>query len=1237
MSSLKRIILINTHLPGVVELCLDGHTNICGTNASGKTTLQRLLPVFYGEYPSRVVPATRDSFERWYLPTESSFIIYEYQSMDDDLCQAVLSPSSEGRGVNYRFIHKAFELCDYQRDNLACLTMSELGRLMKRSGIHHTRLLNTREYRAIIQNDRGLLSSSNQRSELRGYTHLFSLCTAESSLRHIEKLAKAVHSKEGKMETIKSMIAAILEEEGVTPPASSLNPKTVEDWIRESKLILGFEAMRSEFDQLQQEYQQLLSSEQLLGSLFQGYERDKSIQWQRQEESKDTLEQLNFKRKQLEADWDEQHNGINLDLSATKGDINKSEDELDQIESQYHTYQNANIEQIKASLERLPGWRNDLSDLNERHKLMTEKHQDIEATYQLRLNTITQQLNLTLQELHQKQDRYQEELDNKQEQQNGELIQLEQQYNEQRQTSIEHFNTQQNELIFQQKDLQVHIDSVNYTREEQQALLLFDKRIENASEEKDHTHNKIKRLQQQDDHLRKQCDAADKNLRLTSQQVTACQNQLETLKQLLYPGHHTLLEFLRKEHPGWETSLGKVIHPELLQRSDLNPGISTLETNSLYGLMLDLKAINLAEYAHSEQQLEQQLKQAEDKLHESIRLQKDAQEQLRNIHTAREELGRNITLARADHDKHNNNIKRLFNEKKTRQSEIDSALFERKDKAKKQLRQLDHRLQKQAGEHKSLLDEQQQHAQEARIEKIAHWQEVTGSLKSQIVQCKVNLKERKSKAETERVACESWYRNELKSRGVDEDEIISLKRQRQDLDKKISETEHRRDDVRDYEHWYQQTWIVRKPKLQQQLLQDKALEKKLELQLRDAEKCYKAERTIILEKEQKARQILTETQQYLDRITALLKKLRELQLHKKELHKVELQNHGPFRSDADIMGNIDERLRQGDELLITRDHSIASVKAYVDDFDQLIAKQSGSSLAETWERSREECTSINDKSLHILDYRKLVSHLEQLLTIMVPQSLTALREQGRIFGVDLNAYYDVLADIDRRITSQSSRITKEVDEELFLDGVSNSEVRIRSRISELDFWPELQNFVKAFQQWQEEGFSTLPNEDYTSSMRSAIDIIGRSALSGGIASLLEIELCLREGNNNLVIRTDRQLNESSSHGMAYLILCKFLLAFTRLLRDQSNVTVHWPIDELGTLHHDNIKKIFDACGNNNIQILGAFPNPDSEVLSLFSNRYIINKQSKQLQIVKPRLDLIAEKLRQRKSVSQEVK
>ena len=42
---------------------------------------------------------------------------------------------------------------------------------------------------AIIQNDRTLLSTGSNRSELRGYARQFALCEGEHSLRHIEKLA----------------------------------------------------------------------------------------------------------------------------------------------------------------------------------------------------------------------------------------------------------------------------------------------------------------------------------------------------------------------------------------------------------------------------------------------------------------------------------------------------------------------------------------------------------------------------------------------------------------------------------------------------------------------------------------------------------------------------------------------------------------------------------------------------------------------------------------------------------------------------------------------------------------------------------------------------------------------------------------------------------------------------------------------------------------------------------------
>lgn len=1218
MPSLNRIVLIDTHLPGVVELALDGHTNICGTNASGKTTLQRLVPVFYGEYPSRVVPSTRDSFERWYLPHDSSFIIYEYKRDDGLLNQAVLASAGDGKGVNYRFIAKGFELEDYVKskngDTVLCHTMAELGREMKRAGVAVTNLLNTREFRAIIQNDRALLSTGSNRTELRTYARQFSLCESEHSLRHIEKLAKAVHSKEGKMETIKSMIAAILEEDGVNPPSSRLNPQRVEAWIRDSQLIQGFEQIRPEFEKLEQEFNQLLSAELRLASLKRGYSKDETNEVERQEHNQDLSKALNGELRQLDDEWKELRDELSLDLSAAKGDVAKCEYELDAIEDQHGAFLDADIEQAKLDLEQLPNWRGSLENLTERHKLQTEKHQDIEAAYNARRSKIGEGLNRELENLHQSQDKQREARDKQREQGRSELEALDGQWREQMDAGREKFHQEEYQLKLSTAELKVRVDSVTYTEEEKLALAVFDERISRADEEQEVCNAKVDRLTIEERKLRAKRDQANESLRLAGIRVTERQSELDELHHILFPQSHTLLEFLRKEAGGWENTLGKVINPELLHRSDLHPAMLGDNLEATYGIHLDLKAIESPEYASSEQELRIRHAKAEEALLGAKELQAEAEDSLVAINTELDSLTRELTFARTAYKNSRDDLRRLFDEKRVEQDKINKALKERKAEAQKKLSRLDSDIKQLKHQHQAWLEEQKEQALEARMEKNAYWQEVVGALDTQLEQTKENIQHRRSHAKSELKACEQWYKNELKSRGVDEDKILALKQEIRGLESSIGKAEQRRNEVLRYEDWYQHTWLMRKPKLQTELSTVKHASSELEQQLKSKANEVKAKRQELDGQRKQSDAIQVEASENLTKLRSVMRKLSELKL--------------PANND-DAQGGLTERLRQGEEQLLKRDSLLGSVKQYVEHFDSVIASKSGSSLSETWERAREESSFVNDKGIRLLDYRKLVPQLEQLLNVMVPQSIMALREQGRIFGVDLTAFYDVLADIDRRIASQSARITREVGEELFLDGVSESAVKIRSRISELEFWPELEEFVKAFRQWKADGFSELPDENYTNSMRRALDIIGRAALSGGIAKLLEIELRLKEGNSDLVIRTDRQLNESSSHGMAYLILCKFLLAFTRLLRGRSDVTIHWPIDELGTLHHGNVKKIFDACENNNISVLGAFPNPESEVLNLFANRYIINKQTRKLQVVKPQANPIADKLNKR--------
>jgi hypothetical protein len=1222
MAGLKRIILIDTHLPGVVELKLDGHTNICGTNASGKTTLQRLIPVFYGEYPSRVVPATRDSFERWYLPRLSSFIIYEYTRAEGDLCQAVLS--SNGTGVNYRLVGKPFDINDYlieqKNGKHASVSSAELARAMKRNNIMVTSLLNTKDFRAIIQNDHGVLNQSNNARELLGYAKIFSLCEPSKHMRHIEKLAKAVHSKEGKMETIKAMIAAILEEDGVTPPTSGLSRNRVDDWIKECHLIKQFDKIRPEFSKLEQADMALTSTEQALANLKHSFELDKTYLAARVETTKNELDENSFQRKQADSEWGDTRDHLNQVISSARADVEKFTSELDTVEREFDKWQDENIEQLKEDVANLSQWQNEKSLADSRYILLTEKHQDIESAYNKRLAELGERLSITLEEMSAAR---QEAAENKAEQQQNEreaLSRIRDDYSGQLNTLQNDFQQNTNALKVNEAELKASLSNAGYNEFEQSQLDILDAAIKEASINEDATRSELRHAQQLQNkaiEFRRECsNALDKARNAFLQEEKA----VNKINALLYPGEGALLEFLRANVEDWELSLGKVIRPELLERTDLAPSMEG-SSDTFMGVKLALSELDTPEYAQTEQALKQQLQEAEIRQAAALAAQNECEQRLAK---ANEDV-RNAELVVTQKDNAVKSAeasrKRAQQDRDTVLSEYQQALSARKQKAKTKL-EANQQAQKQAkAQYELSRDEIKDQQREAETEHKFHWQQLIADSEARISQLDSDMRKAKDNAAQDRKDMQDWLESELSNRGVDVDEIGQLKKQINKLKEDIARTETHRHKVADYERWYTNVFTKQKVVWQEGLSKSRKLLGESERNLANKQSAYKATREQLQEQHTQLELTLKTASEHLEQVKTLSKSLAKLTLHAGD-------------ETADIKHDdvsIGQRISEVQSQLQERENLLSDIRAYVERFDQLIAAQAGTGLSDTWERAREECATLNAHGVKSFDHRRMVSHLAQLLNVIVPQKLQGLREQGRIFGADLSQYYFVLADIDKRIVSQSRRITQEVDGELFLDGVSDSAVKIRSRISELEFWPELEQFRKLYEHWMEEGANELPEEEYGQSMRRVLDILGRAALTGGISKLLDIELHLREGKSDLVIRTDRQLNESSSHGMAYLILCKFLLAFTRLLRGDADATVHWPIDELGTLHQNNVKKIFEACQNNNISVVGAFPNPESEVLTLFENRYLIDKVTRQLQVVQPKASAIAARIKARKN------
>ena len=1229
MPSLNRIILINTHMKGVVELNLDGHTNICGTNASGKTTLQRLIPVFYGEYPSRVVPATRDSFEKWYLPQLNSYIIYEYVRGEQEentpeaqtICQVVLT--SGGKGVDYRIINKAFDLDDYltptKSGDKSAISPVELVKAIKRDGVLCTRKLNTKEFKAIIQNDRSILSSSR---DLPGFARLFSLCESNKNLRHIEKLAKAVHSKEGKMETIKAMVAAILEEDGITPGETKLSPTKIDEWIRECKLIKGFEEIQPEYVKLEQAHSDYQMINQRLAELKQQIGLDISKLAADKVELEHVIEQAKFDQNHIEQSWSETRDELNQTYSAAKADVENFEAKLDKVEADYDKWQDKNIEDLKDSLEQLPRWTSELSSAESRLELLTDQHQDVESRYNKQLLDIKERNEQEKEAYLNQKDELKERRLESQSEQNNQITQLSQRFNSEKSSLEAEFQTQLFEIEGQIKELNTLHGSVGFTQQEQQQLDLLEQAINEAADIEDNTRQKMQQSSDDLHRLKAKRTEADHALQQARQKVEQKQTRVQQITDVLYPGQGSLLEFLRHEKPGWEQSLGKVINPELLNRTDLSPEVATSSPDSQLsfgGVSLTLDNIAVLESCANEAQLQESLAEAEAQLELAMAAQDDIESQLTDLSSQVRTAELSLAKAQTETNNAQANRKRATQDKAEANQAFQSALRERKQHYQKKISACQTERQKLQSSQAEALDDLLDQQRDAEMELKSHWQTIINELDQQIGQLDSHLSQCQSQLKLELKELDAWQQNELAKRGVDVDDIGSLKKKIKTLKQAIENTEKGRPLVLEFNVWYQTNYVEQKVTWQQQLADARQLESQSKRKLEKGLAAYKQDSNSVKQRISEAEKSLKQTLEHEQQAQLILTQLRKIKL---------AEVKAPAES-----ANISQRLSESATLMSQREEKLSAIRHYIERFDQRIAAQSGTGFYDAWERSREMCSVLDEEGNRQIDPVKLVPELDQLINGLVPQKLNSIREQGRIFGLALSEYYKILKDIELHIGQQSARITKEVDEELFLDGVSDSAVIIRSKISELEFWPDLQKFNSLYSEWIKGGAHHLPDEEYAYSMRRVIDILGRAALSGGIAKLLDIELHIKESGRDLVIRTDRQLNESSSHGMAYLILCKFLLAFTRLLRGNSKAIIHWPIDELGTLHQSNIKKIFDACQNNQIHVVGAFPNPESEVLSLFKNRYLIDKQKRQLQVVEPKESTISARIKSKLAAS----
>jgi ATPase subunit of ABC transporter with duplicated ATPase domains len=119
---------------------LTGHTALTGENASGKTTLLRLLPLFR-RGPIKGDPERRQQSEvRAPLSSHtSSYVVFEYERRGQRVL-SVIHADGQSDGANYRFINRPF-IPELFRDTNGLVQSQDLSRHLTKLGVDFTKPL----------------------------------------------------------------------------------------------------------------------------------------------------------------------------------------------------------------------------------------------------------------------------------------------------------------------------------------------------------------------------------------------------------------------------------------------------------------------------------------------------------------------------------------------------------------------------------------------------------------------------------------------------------------------------------------------------------------------------------------------------------------------------------------------------------------------------------------------------------------------------------------------------------------------------------------------------------------------------------------------------------------------------------------------------------------------------------------------------------------------------------------
>lgn len=1182
---LLRAYLIDSLAPGR-RVCfeLDGGAVLTGVNGRGKTSLLQLLLLFNGTNPNQLVSKGKSSFIEYYLPNNTSYIVFEYQVEDGSKRMVIAYSNSTGDKVFYRFVRQGYDKAIFVDEDKRFITNGDLRkRLTNLKIVHSPHQIETyTDYRAVIQYNVPQTVDRKHRDKIKDLCADYAFTRYNKPLTNMDRLGFGMFSQTSNFDVLKSIvIESIFDNQ--TSHRVGTQRSAIESWPSKYKAYL--EVMEAQ-DKYEEAKDKLLLCDADIASLSEIREQVALL-----------LDDMTIKEVQTQASLDQAKHSLAEEVSS----YNDSHMQLESRRVQHvmrieqHTRDIAAIDADKAQYDSLDihtkqieyasraNVAGQLNSLKARKDAMTASHTPIVSRFEMIKAEIISRFS-TAQRLHMAAvDECREASQVKLDAITANNRAVEEQHQAQYLSKRSALMNEIQALFQQLGACQQNLSNPQVPESIVQLLARADDTLTTTRVAYEKLREILIGAEQELAKAKKATEAAQDKVSRGAEEIVRQREKVDQIIKDNTPAKDSLLHALRETKPDWNTDIARVIRTDILHRNDLSPAF--FEGTGIYGLELALDNLDACPESDPHY-LQQMVEDEQRKLDKMVSSQKELEATLKSLERVENEKAQEVSGLKRESINSKSQLQQAEAAKEKAKFEFQKAQKHAKDIAQSAADDVEQKLKSAQALQEDFETKSTQDLNARKMAYAKQEQTAKDERNEEIARLEREFKSKELQREVDLANCQRECNEALQEKGIDAQSLKALDDQILECEQKLEYIDSLKPLLGKWVNWHREVYIKRD-----------SLANLMELEIESNEEVVASQAALKQKHDARKTELgetITQSEDALKNLAALKTRgalmgdrLAQYVLPSRHQH---VDPSWSIDGLSQLMASVLESLEANNKGL---DKMVSSLK-------RKFEKTVNSTVFETYEHYRQNHTMDNAR-----DY---MAFFETWYTQAHQSAFDTLRSVAVLFTQDIISFHDKL----KTFSDKLNRFNRDLQNHLsgcndYFREIQDLSVHIYSAVDELKSWGTIKSIVENRGDWIN-GQDRLPDGKFVSDVEMLLeqwDI--KNGITAEFIHLISIRGQVTENGNVRKFKRSEDLKGVSSNGLSYLILILLFVAFWNKIKKDSPVNLLWALDELKVISENNIESLMRLLRDNRITLVSAFPDPDVNTLRLFKNAYTVDQ------------------------------